>query len=230
MYFGNNGGLLEFDGTNWKVYATDNQTIVCSVTASQDGKIYAGGQGTFGYFLGNSAGSLTFHSLLNLIPEVHRTFDDVWDIEIINEEVFFRASGKIFHLVDEKIDVLQLAGSADFLGQIEGKLYASDKVQGLYYFNKNSFQSIPNTTFLSQDQITSILPFAKDTILLTTLKQGIFSFSDNELKPWKTEADNFLKDNQIYSATLLPKQRIAIGTSLNAVSYTHLTLPMKRIV
>src|SRR6476660_9003705 len=50
VYFGNNEGLLSFDGTFWKIYTLPNHTIVRAVEIGTDHKIYVGGQNELGYF------------------------------------------------------------------------------------------------------------------------------------------------------------------------------------
>ena len=51
MYFGNNLGLLEFDGADWKLYPMPNNATCRSLANGEDGKIYAGGVGDLGYYL-----------------------------------------------------------------------------------------------------------------------------------------------------------------------------------
>ena len=40
MYFGNNSGLLEFDGSAWRLYELPTKGIVRAIYISEDGKIY----------------------------------------------------------------------------------------------------------------------------------------------------------------------------------------------
>ena len=42
MYFGNNSGLLEFDGSAWRLYELPTKGIVRAIYISEDGKIYVG--------------------------------------------------------------------------------------------------------------------------------------------------------------------------------------------
>src|SRR6201985_242243 len=66
MYFANYQGLLSFDGTYWKNYPISNKTVVRSIAIGKDNRIYAGGQGDFGYFSPDSNGRLVYTSLKNL--------------------------------------------------------------------------------------------------------------------------------------------------------------------
>src|SRR6187549_2662298 len=49
LYFGNNEGLLAFDGSYWKLYKLPNKTILRSIEIGPDHKIYVGGQNEIGF-------------------------------------------------------------------------------------------------------------------------------------------------------------------------------------
>ena len=63
MYFANNSGLLEFNGSKWRRYSVPNNSIVRSVKA--DGmKIYSGSYMDFGLWEQNQFGVLRYQSLV----------------------------------------------------------------------------------------------------------------------------------------------------------------------
>ena len=95
MYFANNEGLLTYDGTFWKLHPLPNKTIMRSIAIDKNGIIYAGGQGEMGYFVPNERGFLKYISLTPLLPAKERSFADIWEIEIVGESVFFRASERM---------------------------------------------------------------------------------------------------------------------------------------
>jgi serine phosphatase RsbU (regulator of sigma subunit) len=62
MYFANVGGVLEYDGENWRtIKIPTQQTFALSKT--KDGKIYVGALENFGYLTGNDKGELSYKSL-----------------------------------------------------------------------------------------------------------------------------------------------------------------------
>ena len=72
MYFGNNDGILAYDGYSWQTAALPSRGIVRSLLA--DGvRVYAGGYTDFGYFMRDSLGTLRYHSLW---PKGYRAHDD----------------------------------------------------------------------------------------------------------------------------------------------------------
>jgi hypothetical protein len=89
MYFGNNEGLLSFNGRFWKLYQLPNLTVVRSVEIDSENRIFVGGQDEIGYFFPDKNGVLKYHSLIPLIPENSRKFADIWNISVFNDEVLF---------------------------------------------------------------------------------------------------------------------------------------------
>ena len=63
MYFGNNRGLLQFDGVRWNLYKLPNNLAVRSVFIDDDGRIYVGSFEEFGYFEQDNKNQLIYHSL-----------------------------------------------------------------------------------------------------------------------------------------------------------------------
>ena len=64
MYFGNNNGVLEFDGNTWRLIEITNKSAVRSLAIDSTGRIYVGALGEFGYLKPDTSGILQFFSLL----------------------------------------------------------------------------------------------------------------------------------------------------------------------
>ncbi|QEC73560.1 hypothetical protein FSB73_19720 [Arachidicoccus ginsenosidivorans] len=50
MYFGNNQGLLRYDGEQWQLFTLPQKKVIRSVAADHEGKIFSGAFGEFGYW------------------------------------------------------------------------------------------------------------------------------------------------------------------------------------
>ena len=87
VYFANNDGLLFYNGVEWSLKPLPKRSILRKIELDVDGRIYAGGQNEIGYFYPNEIGDLTFHSLLEKLPEAHRVFDDIWEIVILDNHI-----------------------------------------------------------------------------------------------------------------------------------------------
>lgn len=213
LYFGNNDGLLTFNGRFWNIHHLPNFTVVRSVKIDAKNRIFVGGQDEAGYFFPDVNGVLTYHSLMNLIPEKERKFADIWNIVIRGDEVFFRSLSKILHFKDNRIRIYKPETQWEFLGTGNKQVYAQMKGKGMMIYKNGIWQPLYNPPELDHAEITSILPFRSDTLLVTTLKTGLFKMSSKALTPFITEVDNLFHNDRIYCATQVNSEWYAFGST-----------------
>jgi ligand-binding sensor domain-containing protein/DNA-binding CsgD family transcriptional regulator len=218
MYFANNEGLLRYDGVFWKKYPISNQTIVRSLGVAKD-RIYVGGQGELGYFAIKGNGDLDYNSLISTIPEKYRGFSDVWDILVKDESILFRTERYVFHFHKEKMSVYDTGGPIHYLGLINDEIYVHDEYKGLLKFTGEKF-ILPNFTHKPPSPVTAILPYNEDTVLVTTLKDGIYLFDKTDLTPFETPLDDLFKEKSIYSACQLLDGRYVFGITPTGLLFT----------
>ncbi len=216
IYFGNNEGLLSFDGTFWKNYPLPNKTIVRSIEIAPDNKIYVGGQNEFGYFFPGKGGNLEYHSLVSLIPEKYRAFDDVWNVCYYKGSLFFRSNGMIFQLTNEKITVYPTKSEWRYITICNGKLFAEDREHGTLLFQDGNWVQVFRNSLLPYHAlISSIISLDNDHLLITTIRNGFF-LCDKEmnLTCMATPDISYLSAFNIYKAIKLNDGNIAIATSM----------------
>ena len=169
MYFANNEGLLTYDGTFWKLHPLPNKTIMRSIAIDKNGIIYAGGQGEMGYFVPNERGFLKYISLTPLLPAKERSFADIWEIEIIGESVFFRASERmIMELRNKAISFHPPISGWQFMKKMGTILYAQDQKNGLYIYKNNAWRLAANNQLLSGSMISGMIQTGKESSLILT--------------------------------------------------------------
>lgn len=214
IYVANNEGLLTFDGKFWNMYPLPNKTIVRSVAIGENNFIYAGGQDELGYYSPRANGTLEYHSLVKMLQAKDRSFGDVWDIEVVKKDVYFRTNQKIFKLTNNSMAVYDAPNEWTFLGSCHERLYAHDFKTGLMQMKNNVWQPLyTNDNLAINNPVTSILPIGKDSILITTLKNGIYLGTALELKKLNTPLFTSIATDRIYNATLVTNNWIALATS-----------------
>ena len=214
IYIANNEGLLSFDGSYWNLYPLPNKTIVRSIEISTDNKIYAGGQDEFGYFAPGSNGKLQFTSLVTLIPIKERSFGDVWDISSVNNSIFFRTAYKIYKLTNGSVSVYNALSEWSFMGICNNQLYAHDFKNGLLLFQNGVWSPLTIKNELpTTDPVTGIISLKKDSILVTTLKHGLFILSTKGISKMISPNTDLFENERIYAAISIDSQWIALATS-----------------
>jgi DNA-binding CsgD family transcriptional regulator len=216
MYFGNSEGLLSFDGHYWQLYKLPNKLIVRAVASDKHGKIYTGAFGEIGYWSNNTNGVLTYVSLTKLIPSKYELKEEVWKIYVDDDRVIFQSFGAIFIYKNNKITIIRQnapylfmlkAGNRYFIGQVDGK--------ALYEFKGDKLEPLPGGDQLGP--VLSILPFGTNRYLIGTVRNGLFLYDGKSIRPWKTEANDFLKKFNLNNGVIIPGKYIAYGTILNGV-------------
>jgi hypothetical protein len=212
LYFANNDGLLTFDGSYWKIYPLPNKAAIKSLAIDPSGRIFAGGQDEIGYFFPDAHGILHFHSIKQLMPQKARQFADIWGIVLYKNEVFFRTIECVFEYNNNEIKTFDAPGGWRLLDYAGGQLLAEDKDEGLMSFKSSQWQPCKTSLLTAELHITGVMDYKQDTVLVTTLKKGLFLLTGNTLIKKTTDIDPFLNNDLVSCARKIDINRYAIGT------------------
>ncbi len=217
LFVANNDGVLIYDGTRWQRLALPNGTIVRSVALGQHGCLYAGGQGEFGRFVPDARGVLGFQPLHTTLPDSCRQFDDVWDIAIHEGDVYFRSHLFLFRLHDDSVQVVAPGKRWSFMQGVGQRLFLHDDEGSFYQVANGRLQLIGPCPADMNNPFTAAIPWHGDTLLFTSLKNGIWSWSNQRFQPWPTPGDDLWKNQRIYTATKTTDGWLAIGTTTDGL-------------
>lgn len=178
IYVASNNGLLEFDGSKWNTYYTDNNSGVRTVTAQPSGRIYAGAVQTFGYFEPNEGGVLEFYSLCPLLDTKDLDFSDVWQVKECNSYIYFHTMLKLFRYNPKDHTILTIEAKTDFqlMGNVKNELYIGHGSIGLCKVVADSLVLIRGGEYFKDKIIYNILPYDTDNILVSD-KFNIYIFN-----------------------------------------------------
>lgn len=213
LYFGNKEGLLTFNGKYWNRYSLPNLTGIRSVKVDSQNRIYVGGEDEFGYFSPEKSGTLKYNSLIYLIPLKERKMAHVFNIAINNDEVFFRSLASIVHYKQGAVHLYKPDIQWDFLGGANDKVYAQSKGRGILLFKNGIWKPIGDGEVLKGIAITSVCSYNKDTVLFSTLKDGLFLLAGEKLLKMSTSIDNDLAADRLFNVTKVNADWIALGTA-----------------
>jgi len=212
LYFANNEGLLEFDGSQWKVYPLAKKTNLRSIHYAND-RLYAGGQNELGFYEREASGTLTFNSLVQDIPARYRNFEDVWDIYSSNKKLFFRASDKIY--------ILDLGGS-------DAKVWIDHEYRALESINESIYSQIANEVYVYDDEswqptntkfasvLTGVFQLNERNYFVSR-KNGICQEGTKVLPRGFEAVNEMLKTHQCFDVVQLPNGNILFTTAFAGV-------------
>ncbi|MEO8406391.1 MAG: triple tyrosine motif-containing protein, partial [Chitinophagaceae bacterium] len=155
-----------------------------------------------------------YNSLDTLNPGGDKDYADVWDVFIRDKHVFFRSNRKIFDLYNNKITI-HPSVNWGFLGATVNELIAFDYTNGLVAFRNNKWQQrISNGKLPLNVVVKSVLDIGNDSLLLATLLNGLFILHHDSLSAFVTPDITAIAEKNIFGASILSPDRIALITSL----------------
>lgn len=211
LYFGNNQGLLEYNGDEWSVYKLNNLSIVRAINKDENGDIYVGGMNEFGKFAPDSLGRLSYTNLSNILPDSLSQFGEIWDIHINKNHIYIRSKRELFifdkydNFVNMSVDGLVMASCS-----MNNNAYLAT-TSGIYVIGEGAPISISMGIKFPYDQISALTDYGNGRLLIATSFDGLYIYENGSIKRLVTDADKMLKENQIFSITVGEKH-IACGT------------------
>ncbi|MFN7331947.1 MAG: hypothetical protein ACK5SB_03040 [Flavobacterium sp.] len=106
IYFANNEGLLEYNGSTWRLYKSPNESILRSVKVIGK-RIYTGCYMDFGYWTRNTNGNLTYTSLTTKIKSKILDDEQFWNIISYDQWVVFQSLDQLY-IYDTQRETFQI--------------------------------------------------------------------------------------------------------------------------
>lgn len=218
MYFGNNQGVLEFDGSLWITHHIPGNKIVRSVLVGKENRIYVGSFEEFGYFEKNANGQLVYHSLSALLKGYKMQNDEIWRILDLNGTIIFQSFTSFFTFKNQKVEGNRYPFSFVFFNIYNQRIYTHTSQFGFSVFDSGKKTFVPVNNVRLKSPVISVLTFDSTHALLATNSDGLFLYDGNTVTPFVTTADEELKKTEINKALITPDGTIILGTILNGVT------------
>lgn len=217
IYFANNDGLLEFDGSTWTLNPSPNETIIRSVKVI-DNKIYTGCYMEFGYWKRQNNGQLKYFSLSNSIKSKILYEEQFWNIINYDQWVVFQSLSRIY-IYDTKtgkFKIITPKNSITKAFRTPNAIYFQVLNEGLFEIENSQSKLVSNDKVFKNDKIVAV--FGNDgDLLIQTQSLGLFKLVNSNLSKFSTEVDSQLLTNTVYSCQQLSNKNIAIGTISNGI-------------
>ena len=221
LYFGNNAGLIEFDGSNWFRYQIAENMVVRSVAVGTDGKIYTGAYEEFGFWVQNEFGLLSYHSLSDSIDPASMHNDEIWRIIPLHDRVYFQSFSSIYIYDGSKVSVIKPESSVVLLQQAGNRLYIHMVDRGLYELKNDRLIFIGGSGFLANEEVRVVLHFGEDSLLVGSSSSGLYLYDGVSFVRWNVPANMEVTTAEI-NVGLAMDQFFVIGTIVNGIYFIGL--------
>jgi AraC family transcriptional regulator, chitin signaling transcriptional activator len=217
LYFANNEGLIEFNGSSWSLYPSPNETIIRSVNSIGD-RIYTGCYMEFGFWKRQQDGRLKYTSLSNTIKSKILYDEHFWNIISFEQWVVFQSLNRIYIYDSQKGSFTIVASKSGITKSYKtnNSIYFQSLNEGLYEIESGKSRLVSDAPILKNNRIVNV--FSMDEgLLIQTEFNGFYILKDKVLSKYSMVSDTELATTSIYSSLRLSDGSLAIGTVSNGV-------------
>lgn len=218
IYFANNKGLLEFNGSKWNLYPSPNGTIFRSVKKVKK-RIYTGTYMDFGYWLPKENGSLYYQSLVEQLNIDILEDEQFWNILEFNELVVFQSLDRLI-IVDvnsNSFKTIEPKGTLLKSFKSNNQLYIFEEINGLSVVEKGEIKPINSRSTFKGQIVLGVFNIGSKKIAVTN-KSGFYDLTDlKNIKKWEIKAQEELSKFTFYDVKKLASGNLLIGTIANGL-------------
>ncbi|MCB0841211.1 MAG: hypothetical protein KDD99_31295, partial [Bacteroidetes bacterium] len=215
MYFANDKGVLEFDGSFWRLIPMPNSSPVHSLAMDQSGIIFVGAQSELGYLEMTPSGQMSYRSLVEFIPQEHQNFSPVTKTIATDHGVFFHTALRLFRWKEGEMYVWP-ADVAFFSGYfINGQVFLLSIEDGIRKIEGDSLVLFIEKDLFGNMPVMDMIADQEGRVLLLTISGELKTFSESEgIADFQSDplVNKYLRTNEPVDMLRLPDQRIAIST------------------
>ena len=212
IYFANNEGLLEFNGSTFTLSPSPNETIIRSVKVI-DEKIYTGCYMEFGYWVRLMNGNLFYKSLSKSIKKVMIDDEQFWNIIDFEHWVIFQSLNRIYIYDTNTFKFRIITPSSTIVKSFRTSngIFFQTAKEGLFEIENGRSKLVSNSPIVINNRIVN--GFATDDgLIIQTQFQGAYKLVNSVLSKIPTAIDASLTECNIYSCEMLSDGSTVLGT------------------
>ncbi len=210
LFFGTSNSVVEYDGVTWRRIPLPS-SVARSFAMDAAGKIWVGANATVGYLEPDANGTLQFVSLLEKIPPEHRNFNDVWQVLITPRGTFFRSYERLFRWDGQSMHVWTTNTRFEALSEVRGRIYTSQGGVGLQEIVGDELRTIAGAPYKGSAKLF-LYPYDDRRILVSARTELLTLYDGEKVTPFPTQADDYLKANELYTSIPLPDGSFCLTT------------------
>ena len=212
IYVANNKGLVEYNGSQWTLYPSPNETIIRSVM-TDGSRIYSGHYMGFGYWTPNRFGQLEYHSLSDQLDIEMIDDEHFWNIVKVEEYVLFQSLDRIYVWDQENgnISIIEADGVLTNLFDTPKGVFYHVLGAGLFKLADGKGNLVSRDPVFLNNRVIGLIEL-DDQFLALTERQGFYLLESGNVQSWSSPANDQLKTQRWYSAFQLENGGAVLGS------------------
>jgi len=217
IYVANNKGLLEFNGSEWQLYNSPNQTIIRSVKIVAD-LIYTGCNREFGYWKRNEFGLLYYTSLSKKLKIDFLEEEEFWNIISIEDYILFQSLNRIYiyNQNTKSYTIIESKTGISKMFLVNKTIYFQKNKDGIYKIENGISKLISNDKIFQGNLLVNIFRHG-DKLLIETEDSGFFILENTLPVKWNVSANEILSKENVYRSTQLSDGSFILGTRSSGI-------------
>lgn len=224
IYAGNNGALMEFDGTRWRHYWLPEKQAVRTVACGPAGQVFCGGFAEFGFWQKDGKGRFNYTSLSAALGENTIEKEEIWHILVLPDAVLFQSFSMLYKYDYQKVVAIKPPGAIMFVQVVNDRVVVPVIDHGLYeLLADQTFRAIPGSEVLKDKIVQFLVPNGQGGIWAGTSNDGIFEWQAGQCRPWANPLNQIFRKKQLNRAVALREGGWAIGTILDGAYWLNVS-------
>ena len=197
IYAANDNGVIEYDGSSWKLITIRGFSSAISLKMLKDGRIAVGGVNEFGFLERDSLGSYIYKSLREQLSD---TLDipEVWQIAQVDKEIYFHSYDGLFRFDGEQ--VLHLPIKNTWLLPATSELLVSVYNKGVARLINDSLVFVDESFRYEYDAPFKLLNYQGSKKIMLTEEHGLYLFDtiSYKMSKWEVAANQVFEKRGLY--------------------------------
>lgn len=218
LYVGNDMGLLEFDGLQWRLYELPRASVVRSVAPLSHDVVFTGGFEEFGRWDRDISGALHYTSLVPAERNSRFRDSDFWKIHLTPQGVLFQSFHCIY-LYDYEC-VRRLDGDMNmlFLLHANDEFWVQEMGGPLYRLRQERLERVPGSERFAATTVRVLLPGeqAREWIVGTGT-DGLWRYDGERFTPWSPALSARLRRDELNCGLRTSRGTYLLGTLLGGL-------------
>ncbi|WP_338375658.1 triple tyrosine motif-containing protein [Dysgonomonas capnocytophagoides] len=217
MYFGNDLGLLEYDGVEWQLHQNSNDPLVRSLFVLSNKTIFTGGCEEFGRWDRDISGKLKYTSLSESLDKSLLRNNDFWKICSAGNNIYFQSFNSIFIYDGNNVRKIPNGENFLFLSKVRNELIVQKMGGAIFRLNGENLEKIDGSDIFKNTDVRVILPYSNDKYLLGTATKGIFIYDGHSFTEWSKSLSTIMNAKELNCGIFTSRNTYYLGTILDGI-------------
>ncbi|MDL2303663.1 hypothetical protein LJC28_04645, partial [Dysgonomonas sp. OttesenSCG-928-D17] len=217
LYFGNDIGLLEFDGVEWNLNRIPNSLVARSVAVLSHNTIFTGSYEEFGRWDRDLSGKLVYTSLSDSLDKALFRNDDFWKIWIADNCVYFQSFSAIYMYDYKTVTRIPSDKGFLFLTKVRDEFLIQQMLGPLFRLKGTTLEKIEGSDIFNNTDVRVILPYKDNQYLIGTTTKGIYIYDGATFKEWNPELSRLMNSKELNCGLFSSRGTYFLGTILDGI-------------